>query len=168
MLSEHCSGWRGSWCKELGSIAGILYPCCTDRHTATSPWVCFVGVYPRRLPTIFSFWPRNLYIFIDVLLVASRGMDHSSTPATDWRSNRDTYDFLRVRKREIDTNASDTPVPMHDAGDDHGIRFHSGEFRLAGTLNKTNHCNNYDATPYRWNIKKNVICIIRMHIIQKI
>ena len=45
----------------------------------------FVGVHCRRLPNMFSFKPRNLYIFGDISCIASRGADISITPTTDWR-----------------------------------------------------------------------------------
>ena len=47
--------------------------------------------------------------------MAARGADHSSTPTMDWGLDEKTFDFLSARTRQIDKNASETPMFMHDA-----------------------------------------------------
>ena len=54
--------------------------------------------------------------------MAARGADQSSFQTMNWRIKGEILiiGFLSVRTREIDTNANDTSVLMHDACIDHG------------------------------------------------
>ena len=79
----------------------------------------------------------------------------------DWRLNGWTLDFFSPRTREIGTNASDTPMYMHDAFNDSGRRFFLDVFCLAGILDIINHCNDYDTTLFRWNTTKYCVNLIK-------